>query len=441
MVGTPLAVQSTYRVFVQVTETGGQVSALGGSSSYSTFTIAADVPAQPTIVAVNYNDPTSGLPEVQLQVQANDNQLTLNQASLESGATTGWAAGANTTITASTTWALDGSYSLRMSATAAGAVSATTPTGSSGVVVTAGETVRAQASFHSPTTSRVCNVAIGFYNSTGTLLSTVTSANVNSSTTVGTQAFVTAVAPTGAAFMTIILNGAGLGAGEFLYGDCMLLGPGSTSTWTTGGFVGVTTLTIVRSDGMLVRGVGWIGNATLPTFQSLVVYDTETPPYKSFTYTATVTAVVAGLTYTSAPATSGAVTVSPTHWDISDPNNISTGTKIEWFGDNRTFDQPETQGVFTALGRKTNIVVRGDLQAETPSQLVLQFGGDADAAWTAFKALRNQQVTVMLRGDMPGDFYYVALGSARPMVLLRTSNRQADPSRTLTISVAVVDRP
>jgi hypothetical protein len=142
VVGTALSPGLSYCVFVQVTETGPEV----GAWAYNTFTLQVDTPTAPTVTALAINDPTTGLPEVQITVQGNDNQLTANQSSLESDATTGWAAGANTTIAASATWVQDGSYSLRMTASASGTVSATTPTGTSGVVCSPGEVIRALAS-------------------------------------------------------------------------------------------------------------------------------------------------------------------------------------------------------------------------------------------------------------------------------------------------------
>jgi hypothetical protein len=435
-VGVSLTPSMTYRVFVQVTETGGQISAW----AYNTFTVTVDVPAVPTIVAAPTNDPVTGAPRVALTVQGQDNQLTANQSSLEGNATTGWAAGANTTIAASSTWAQDGSYSLAMTATAAGAVVATTPVGVSGVPVIAGQTVRAMAYFRSPTTSRVCSVAIAFYNG-ATLLSTSTSTTVNSTTTggaTGAQAFISMVVPVNATFATLILNGAGLGAGEVLNADSMLLAPGSSTTWTKGGFVGNTTVTITRSDGVLVRGAGWNGTAALPVSQMVTIYDYET--IASHTYSAIVSTVTGGLTLTSGAGVSAAAGVVLSSWDIMDPTNPVSYTKLEWAGDTRTFDRVEAQAVLTAFNRATDITVRGQLL--NPSfDMSLNFGGDNDAAWQAFDALRSLQRTVMVRGDMAGDIFYVNLGGTRPLVTARTGDRVNNPSRSLVIKTAPADRP
>ncbi len=87
-VGSPLTPNTTYRAFVQITETG----ALNSNWAYSTFTLQADAPATPILTGVAGNDPVTGAPMVTLTLQGTDNALTANQASLESGTTTGWAA-------------------------------------------------------------------------------------------------------------------------------------------------------------------------------------------------------------------------------------------------------------------------------------------------------------------------------------------------------------
>lgn len=436
--GVALPIGTSLRVFVAIADSFGSESAW----VYSNFTVAADVPATPSIVAVNYTDPTSGLSEIQLTVQGQDNQLTRNQSSLESNATTGWTAGTGTTIAASNTWSQDGTYSLRMTVTSSGDCSANTPTGLNGVPCVPGETIRVMASFHCATASIPCLVTVVFYNASGTFIAVSNSNFVNATTSgIGAQAFLTETVPAGSAFMSLALGSGVVTSSEPVYADCMLLGPGSSTTWTIGGFVGTSTLAITRSDGLLVRGAGWPEGADVPANQMLTLLDPETSSGVSYTYSATVGAEISGVAVSSSPGTSAPVTVQLTQWDVSDPNDISTGTMIDWAGDSRTFDEPEAQGIFPALGRATNIVVRGDMYAETPTQLVLQFGADEDAAYQAFKALREQQVTVMLRGDMPGDFFYVALGPSRPTITNRTSTRLTSPSRNLTIAVNVVDRP
>ncbi len=348
-VGEPVGLQNgvTYRVFVQVTETNNVASAW----AYSTFTASFVPPATPTFTVVAGNDPVTGAPMATLTIQANDNELTAAQASFETG-TTGWAAGANTLLAASNAWAQDGAYSLAMTADAAGNVSASTPTGPSGVVCVPGQTVRAMASFHSPVTARAATVAVTFYDSTGAVISTDTSASVNSTLTGnGAQAFLTTTAPVNAATMSLTITGSSLAApnatlttalvsgtayttlavtalttaiaanapvavatagayqvftasasaavgatsiavtslaanaaypvgsavdGEALYVDEAFVGPGSSSAWSPGGFVGSSSANFTFSD----DGVNWfaVRNGTgvaIPATQNVSTIDYE----------------------------------------------------------------------------------------------------------------------------------------------------------------------
>jgi hypothetical protein len=318
MCGAVLNVGTTYRFFIQITNSDGQTSAW----AYSTFTVVADPPAIPMIIATTTTDEITGLPQIELIVNGEDNQLTANQASLESGVTTGWTAGSNTTIAASTDWAQDGDYSLELIATSAGAVSANTPTGTSGVVCSPGQVVRAMSSAHSTTTVRACTVAIVFYNASGSVLSTSTSTSVNSTLTGnGGKAFISATAPALTASMTIFVNGAALSTSEHLYFDVMLLGPGSSTVWSAGGFVGITYASITRSDGVLVRGAGWEGTLALGANQTGTVYDTETDAGTVYTYTAQVVATVSGniLTSAASAASAGVTLDTDGYWWLFDP--------------------------------------------------------------------------------------------------------------------------
>jgi hypothetical protein len=309
-IGATIVGGTTYRVFVQITETGGQTSPLGSSNSYVNFTAQLDVPASPSVVALATHDATTGLPEVQLTIVGLDNQLTAVQSSFEGGLTTGFTANTNTTIAASTTWSQDGGYSMQMIATANGGVGAYTPAGVSAVACVGGEVVRAMAFFHSSTTPRNCAVQINFFTSGGTLISTSLSSYVASTTSGnGGQAFITTTAPSNAAFMSMNLVANSLSAGESVYVDEVFLGPGSSTTWTKGGFVGLTSVTVLRSDGIFVRNAGWPANTTtaLPSSnQTLVMYDQEAPPGISYTYQV----FVSTSTLTGLPTTSNAVTTT-----------------------------------------------------------------------------------------------------------------------------------
>ncbi|HEY5304560.1 MAG TPA: YncE family protein [Acidimicrobiales bacterium] len=335
----PLVPLTTYRVFVQITNSAGQLSAW----AYATFAVANLIPTTPSITALAVNDQTTGMPLVQLTFQQGpDNQLTANQASLESGAFTGWNQGPNTTIGTSSTWSAVGTYSLSLTATAAGAVSALTLPGTIGLPVTPGSTVRAMASFHSPTTARACTVAINFYNAAGTLISTLTSTSVNSTLTgIGSQAFFTATVPALSAYMALVINGAGLSTSEVLDADAMLIAAGTSNLWSPGGYINTGGLVgptgsrpvIQRSDGSYISGAGWNNFLTIPVSGTLTFYDPQAAPGTAYTYTAWTAGGGQGMagpgyvpavsSLASAPSASVTLTTNG-YWWIFDPYQLET---------------------------------------------------------------------------------------------------------------------
>lgn len=158
------------------------------------------------------------------------NLLTANQASLETD-TTGWAAQANCTITRSLTFALHGTASLRLSATGAGNMSATTPTGVSGRAVVAGRQYTALAAFRAGSTGRTVNVHLRWYDAGGTLISSVITASAD---VVGSWVQVAVppqVAPVGATFAAIWVEVESAGAAELHYVDQISLAYGSSTFW------------------------------------------------------------------------------------------------------------------------------------------------------------------------------------------------------------------
>lgn len=198
------------------------------------------------------------------------NLLTANQASLETD-TTGWAAGANTTITRSTTLAQDGVASLRLSSTAAGNVSATTPTGTSGIEVVAGEPLVAMASFRAGASARSCRVDLGWYSTAGVLLSTTTGATVTSATGSWTQATTTAVAPAAGYVAVIVVVQSTAAGAELHYVDQIGVFPADAGTpaWSAGGPWPVAAGFIPTWEPIYSDLNG--GTVTVPTYDALAL--------------------------------------------------------------------------------------------------------------------------------------------------------------------------
>ena len=279
-------VNATYRAFVQVTETGGQVSSWG----FSSFTVALDSPATPVVVATW----DAANQRAVVVVQGADNMLSTNAASIETDASA-WTAGANTTVARSTAQFADGVASLSLTSTAAGAISASTATGTSGVAALPGVAYEALASFRTAVTSQACTVGVGWYNAAGALISTSTGSTVTDLSTGFTQAVLAATSPALTAYAAVIVTSAASAGAEVHYVDNISLAPGSSTTWTRGGLAGTGTALVQRTtDGgttfVTVRGASAV---PVPAPSQLVtVYDYEVTPLLVAGYRAAITDIV-----------------------------------------------------------------------------------------------------------------------------------------------------
>jgi hypothetical protein len=158
------------------------------------------------------------------------NLLSANTAGVETN-TSGWTAGANTTLSQSSRF-YQGTKSLGMAATAAGTVTATTATR---VAVAAGTEYQAYAFFANvvAASGRTSAVSVSWYagSSGGSAISTsvgvaTTLANSTAWNTPPPQ--VTATAPTGAAWAAVTITVTGLSAGAVVAADVMTLGVPTT---------------------------------------------------------------------------------------------------------------------------------------------------------------------------------------------------------------------
>lgn len=323
-VGVSLSNNTAYYAYVEVTETGS-ISSWASSG----FSCAFDVPATPSITASTGTDPATGCPRVVLSVQGHDNLLSYNQASFEDGTTTGWNAGTDTTISATEAEAEDGNWSMLLTPTTAATISASTPIGTGGIAIEEGVTYTAMASFRASADSRSCFVTLAWYDQNGTYISDVSSSTVTDVTTAWTQALLTAGAPSNAVYATVTVTVESTSAtSDTHYVDEVGLFPGTVSTWTAGGFVGSTSVQIVRSDGQQVRYASISNPARIPSpSEQVTLYDYEVPPGTAYTYTATVIEPSTGLA--SAPATSGPVTLATTEWWEFDPTDYSTAVAAQ----------------------------------------------------------------------------------------------------------------
>lgn len=155
------------------------------------------------------------------------NLLSANTSSIETN-TSGWTAGANTTLSQSSRF-YQGTKSLGLTATAAGTVTATTATR---VAVTAGVEYQAYGFFANvvAASGRTSAVSIAWYagSSGGTAISTsagAATALANSTAWNTPPPQVTAIAPAGAAWAAVTITVTGLSAGAVVAADVITVGP------------------------------------------------------------------------------------------------------------------------------------------------------------------------------------------------------------------------
>lgn len=182
------------------------------------------------------------------------NLLAANTSGVETD-TSGWTAGANTTLSKSTRY-YQGASSLGMTATAAGSVTATT---SARVAVTAGQEYTAYAFFANITSvaGRVATVRVDWYAavsggsslgnvvSAGATLATATTWNTPPPILIGT-------APAGANYASVTLTVTGLAAGAGVASDTISFGPPALA---------VGNLHSYGTQGLEVDTSGWVASA------------------------------------------------------------------------------------------------------------------------------------------------------------------------------------
>ena len=406
---------------MQIVQTpGGQTSAW----AFSSFTVTVDTPATPSITAVAGNDPSTGCPRVTLTVQCQDNFLTANQSCLTNGNTTGWTATAGT-ISAVTSPAPPSGVSSNyvMQVAGSGTDSQTTPTGTSGVPVLGSTQYTVLASFRSASTARSCNVAVAWYTSAGSLISTSTSSNITDSSSAWTQALLTVTSPVTAAFAAVITTELSTGA-EDHYVTEISLAPGTVSAWTIGGFVGSTSVTILRSDGVYVRLASTANPATVPTpSQTVVVYDYEATPTTIYTYTAQVivpSVGASGLVVSSNVDIPG----GQGYWEL-DPTNYPSAINSNPTAWNPS--QTEQSAAHTVLNQTTQNVVAAAMQAPDFAGTFETFSA---AIYQGILALATSQKTVFISNPFGYSYYFrlaLAPGACRAdRVVRRTAVK---PSR------------
>ena len=183
------------------------------------------------------------------------------------------------------------------------------------------------------------------------------------------------------------------------------------------GFTGQCSLAVLRSDGAYVRGYGWPSGVYTPIPAgggSFTVYDYETVPGTSYTYTAQVLAWPPLVSLWS--ASSGSVkTTTNNAWFILDPTNPATAA--QFFPGTLTFVDHEAATTFEPLGPRGTLIKSG--AGMKGRQGSIAAGVVTQAAYQQLRAVLLNTGTLLLQG--PLEQQYVTVFGDRSGVLTPTT--------------------
>ena len=411
----------SYRSYVQVVQSPGLQAS---SWQYTSYTVTTDAPQTPMISAAYSTDGVTGCPRITLTVDAFDNILSASDSSFESSLGTTVAI-SNCSVSRSTTQAEDGTHSLAMNASASGAMSAGTATGLSGYAVLPNTSYTFRSDYRSGSTShagRTVRTDVIWYTSAGSVISTSTGNTATDTASGWVTSSTSATSPGTAAFAALtynVLGTTGGTSGEVHYVDEAGIFPGTPSQWSIGGFVGTSSIEILRSDGLYVRQASPANPFPVPTpSQIATIYDYEANPGTSYTYKAW---IVSGNFASQASAGSSPVSV-PTglgFWEL-DPTNYPSATNAQptqWNVQN--FEQSASHQV---LQQTTVNIVASAMQI---ADMTATFSIFTSAIYTAFTSLLLSQVTVFV-SDPYGSSYYFRLAPAPGGLSAGTGNKAKD---------------
>ena len=179
--------------------------------------------------------------------------------------------------------------------------------------------------------------------------------------------------------------------------DCVAAKPTAASPlWSIGGFVGLTTAVVTRSDNNYVRWASAANALPIPSAGQLAtVYDYEAIPGVNYTYSGIVQ--VASVPIASVPATSAAAEIPGTFgwWELNPLAGSATtnptavnAQMVQWAP-----VQTEQATANQIIGSTTMGVVSNGMMAQDFAGTVETF---SDAIFTAFNALLTSGQTVFI---------------------------------------------
>jgi DNA-binding beta-propeller fold protein YncE len=202
------------------------------------------------------------------------------------------------------------------------------------------------------------------------------------------------------------------------------------------GFTGQCSLAVLRSDGAYVRGYGWPSGVYTPIPAgggSFTVYDYETVPGTSYTYTAQLLAWPPLVSLWS--ASSGSVkTTTNNAWFILDPTNVATAA--QFFPGSVTFTDHEAATTFEPLGTRGTLIKSG--AGMKGRQGSIAAGVVTQAAYQQLRAVLTETGTLLLQG--PLEQQYVTVFGDRSGVLTPTTAAAPQGNYWDVITFATVEQ-
>jgi len=181
--------------------------------------------------------------------------------------TTGWVAGANTTIARTTAVAAQGAGAVSLTSAAAGSVWINTDFSTNSPAVTAGLSYTASAYVRSAASARTARVRLDWYDSAGTLMYSSDGANTATLTTEWTRISVTATAPGAVSKVVVVATVSGAAAAsEVHYLDAFMLEQSSlvNAYYEVTGWTGVN-MTVGRATNQYLFGAASLQLTTTAT--------------------------------------------------------------------------------------------------------------------------------------------------------------------------------
>lgn len=430
----------TYNIYARTTryrEDGTTATeTISSWTAASTLTQSVTAPVIPAITATTWDAATQS---VEIQVSAN----MIPNPDFDTN-TTGWLAGANSTIARVTTPTFAGAGALSITSTTSGSINANTSTGTAGIIVVPGEQYTASAYYRAATTGRNGKIDVQWYNAAGTSVATTSGTSQAFVAGAWTRLQDTHTAPATAVYARPIFSVVGTTAGsEIHYIDSAQfeLGPTATTYKAAGTFSGgAQTWDLERSsDGEItwtaVRGAtngNTIAAAARPT--GWIVYDYEADRTTANVYRARSVAVASGSAVTNGWSATSSVTPTLTTWNLKVPENPALNDiDINVIGE-PSEQLTEDLGVFRPINRRYPVIVAGSLSGYDGS---IEIMITTQAEWLTLKPVIEAQKVLLLESLFGWAKYIRIIDDVR----IQMMGTATQPRRRITFNYVETEAP